>query len=145
MDIIQELYATQLAQLQEMGFFNPQENIQALVATAGNVHAPVARLLGNPEEEAENPTNICSSKWGERSTSTSIAVLSGTSGASFRAPLFKSIPEFFGSAVLTETRLSMSNPTWSPSGSLKTKSLFVSNSIAMNFPMDVCAALTRPK
>jgi len=44
----EELYATQLTQLQEMGFFDTQENIRALVATAGNVHAAVERLLGNP-------------------------------------------------------------------------------------------------
>ncbi|KAI3519100.1 hypothetical protein L1887_08125 [Cichorium endivia] len=43
----EELYATQLAQLQEMGFFDTGENIQALRATAGNVHAAVERLLGN--------------------------------------------------------------------------------------------------
>ncbi|KAL5562352.1 hypothetical protein UlMin_032099 [Ulmus minor] len=44
----EELYATQLSQLQEMGFFDTQENIQALRATSGNVHAAVERLLGNP-------------------------------------------------------------------------------------------------
>nr|GLL19088.1 ubiquitin domain-containing protein DSK2b-like isoform X1 [Ipomoea trifida] len=44
----EELYASQLAQLQEMGFFDTQENIRALIATAGNVHAAVERLLGNP-------------------------------------------------------------------------------------------------
>lgn len=43
----EELYATQLAQLQEMGFFDMRENLQALTATAGNVHAAVERLLGN--------------------------------------------------------------------------------------------------
>ncbi|OMO92019.1 hypothetical protein COLO4_17934 [Corchorus olitorius] len=43
----EELYATQLSQLQEMGFFDTQENIRALRATAGNVHAAVERLLGN--------------------------------------------------------------------------------------------------
>jgi ubiquilin len=43
----EELYATQLAQLQEMGFFDTQENVRALAATAGNVHAAVERLLGN--------------------------------------------------------------------------------------------------
>ncbi|XP_052196713.1 ubiquitin domain-containing protein DSK2b-like isoform X2 [Diospyros lotus] len=43
----EELYATQLSQLQEMGFFDTQENIRALVATAGNVHAAVERLLGS--------------------------------------------------------------------------------------------------
>ncbi|CAN4109784.1 unnamed protein product [Withania somnifera] len=42
----EELYATQLTQLQEMGFFDTQENIRALTATAGNVHAAVERLLG---------------------------------------------------------------------------------------------------
>ncbi|XP_057501119.1 ubiquitin domain-containing protein DSK2a-like isoform X2 [Actinidia eriantha] len=44
----EELYATQLQQLQEMGFFDTQENIRALRATSGNVHAAVERLLGNP-------------------------------------------------------------------------------------------------
>ncbi|KAL9231901.1 hypothetical protein vseg_007062 [Gypsophila vaccaria] len=43
----EELYATQLTQLQEMGFFDQQENIRALQATRGNVHAAVERLLGN--------------------------------------------------------------------------------------------------
>jgi len=44
---LEELYATQLTQLREMGFIDNAENIQALVATAGNVHAAVERLLGN--------------------------------------------------------------------------------------------------
>ncbi|GMP96318.1 hypothetical protein CsSME_00045011 [Camellia sinensis var. sinensis] len=44
----EELYATQLSQLQEMGFFDTQENIRAPRATSGNVHAAVERLLGNP-------------------------------------------------------------------------------------------------
>ncbi|XP_030522824.1 ubiquitin domain-containing protein DSK2b-like isoform X1 [Rhodamnia argentea] len=44
----EELYATQLSQLQEMGFYDMQENIRALRATSGNVHAAVERLLGNP-------------------------------------------------------------------------------------------------
>ncbi|XP_039055051.1 ubiquitin domain-containing protein DSK2b-like [Hibiscus syriacus] len=44
----EELYATQLSQLQEMGFYDTQENIRALRATSGNVHAAVERLLGNP-------------------------------------------------------------------------------------------------
>eukprot|EP00262_Sarcandra_glabra_P021397 TRINITY_DN903_c0_g2_i1.p1 TRINITY_DN903_c0_g2~~TRINITY_DN903_c0_g2_i1.p1 ORF type:complete len:538 (+),score=90.90 TRINITY_DN903_c0_g2_i1:224-1837(+) len=43
----EQLYATQLSQLQEMGFLNTQENIQALSATAGNVHAAVEHLLRN--------------------------------------------------------------------------------------------------
>ncbi|KAJ8550150.1 hypothetical protein K7X08_033857 [Anisodus acutangulus] len=43
----EELYATQVTQLQEMGFFDTQENIRALIATAGNVHTAVERLLGN--------------------------------------------------------------------------------------------------
>ncbi|XP_059282685.1 ubiquitin domain-containing protein DSK2b-like [Lycium ferocissimum] len=42
----EELYATQLTQLQEMGFFDTQET-HFLTATAGNVHAAVERLLGN--------------------------------------------------------------------------------------------------
>ncbi|KAG4401674.1 hypothetical protein GLYMA_02G041700v4 [Glycine max] len=43
----EQLYASQLSQLQEMGFFDSQENIRALIATSGNVHAAVERLLGN--------------------------------------------------------------------------------------------------
>ncbi|GMJ00642.1 hypothetical protein like AT2G17200 [Hibiscus trionum] len=43
----EELYATQLSQLREMGFYDTQENIRALRATSGNVHAAVERLLGN--------------------------------------------------------------------------------------------------
>ncbi|CAI9765423.1 unnamed protein product [Fraxinus pennsylvanica] len=43
----EELYATQLSQLQEMGFFDTQENIRALRAASGNVHTAVERLLGN--------------------------------------------------------------------------------------------------
>ncbi|XP_008781291.2 ubiquitin domain-containing protein DSK2a-like [Phoenix dactylifera] len=43
----EQLYATQLSQLQEMGFCDTQENIRALSATAGNVHAAVERLLRN--------------------------------------------------------------------------------------------------
>ncbi|KAL8142566.1 hypothetical protein V2J09_015598 [Rumex salicifolius] len=43
----EELYATQLSQLQEMGFFDTQENIRALRATSGNVHAAVEFLLGS--------------------------------------------------------------------------------------------------
>ncbi|KAL0396935.1 UNVERIFIED_CONTAM: Ubiquitin domain-containing protein DSK2b [Sesamum calycinum] len=43
----EELYASQLSQLREMGFIDSQENIRALIATAGNVHAAVERLLGN--------------------------------------------------------------------------------------------------
>ncbi|GER50199.1 ubiquitin family protein [Striga asiatica] len=46
----EELYASQLSQLQEMGFYDTQENIRALRATSGNVHAAVERLLGNPGE-----------------------------------------------------------------------------------------------
>ncbi|GER50200.1 ubiquitin 1 [Striga asiatica] len=43
----EELYAIQLSQLQEMGFIDNQENIIALRATSGNVHAAGERLLGN--------------------------------------------------------------------------------------------------
>ncbi|KAL0686841.1 hypothetical protein Bca4012_086518 [Brassica carinata] len=43
----QELYATQLLQLEEMGFFDRAENIRALRATNGNVNAAVERLLGS--------------------------------------------------------------------------------------------------
>ncbi|XP_051183458.1 ubiquitin domain-containing protein DSK2a [Lolium perenne] len=43
----EERFATQLAQLQEMGFFDTQENIRALTATYGDVNAAVERLLQN--------------------------------------------------------------------------------------------------
>lgn len=40
-----QLYATQLEQLQAMGFYDEQQNITALQATGGNVSAAVERLL----------------------------------------------------------------------------------------------------
>ncbi|KAK9010957.1 hypothetical protein V6N11_043819 [Hibiscus sabdariffa] len=43
----EERYARQLLQLQEMGFIDTRENIQALIGSAGNVHAAVEWLLGN--------------------------------------------------------------------------------------------------
>ncbi|CAN7108423.1 unnamed protein product [Brassica rapa subsp. narinosa] len=43
----EERYATQLQQLEEMGFFDRAENIRALRATNGNVNAAVERLLGS--------------------------------------------------------------------------------------------------
>eukprot|EP01139_Manchomonas_bermudensis_P009785 Amastigsp_a339551_9.p2 type:complete len:121 gc:universal Amastigsp_a339551_9:36-398(+) len=39
-------YQEQLQQLSDMGFFDPEENLTALIATGGNVHAAVNRLLG---------------------------------------------------------------------------------------------------
>jgi ubiquilin len=41
----EEAYATQLQQLQDMGFFSREENIRALVACGGNVQAAIERLL----------------------------------------------------------------------------------------------------
>lgn len=41
----EEVYATQLEQLRDMGFFDQAENLRALNATGGNVHAAVERLL----------------------------------------------------------------------------------------------------
>ncbi|XP_064953880.1 ubiquitin domain-containing protein DSK2a-like isoform X1 [Musa acuminata AAA Group] len=43
----EERYATQLSQLQEMGFLDTPANIRALSATSGNVHAAVDWLLRN--------------------------------------------------------------------------------------------------
>lgn len=40
-------FQTQLVQLNEMGFFDPDENIRALTATNGNVSAAVELLLRN--------------------------------------------------------------------------------------------------
>lgn len=41
----EELYASQLVQLADMGFSNREQNLRALQATQGNVHAAVERLL----------------------------------------------------------------------------------------------------
>lgn len=38
-------FQSQLTQLNDMGFFDPEENIRALLATGGNVNAAVERLL----------------------------------------------------------------------------------------------------
>ncbi|OMH81941.1 Ubiquitin domain-containing protein DSK2 [Zancudomyces culisetae] len=43
----EERYATQLQALTEMGFWDTEKNIRALVATGGNVHAAVDYLLRN--------------------------------------------------------------------------------------------------
>ncbi|KAJ8501357.1 hypothetical protein OPV22_011909 [Ensete ventricosum] len=43
----EERYATQLSQLQEMGFLDTPANIRALSATSGNVHAAVDWILRN--------------------------------------------------------------------------------------------------
>ncbi|KAL6776129.1 hypothetical protein ACKKBG_A19945 [Auxenochlorella protothecoides x Auxenochlorella symbiontica] len=40
-------YATQLQQLQDMGFYDRETNLRALVASSGNVHAAVERLLAS--------------------------------------------------------------------------------------------------
>ncbi|CAK9199506.1 unnamed protein product [Sphagnum troendelagicum] len=45
----EQLYASQLLWLQEMGFLDTQENVRALIAVGGNVNAAVNRLLGNLE------------------------------------------------------------------------------------------------
>ena len=40
-----QVYASQLTQLSDMGFSNREQNIRALQATSGNVHAAVERIL----------------------------------------------------------------------------------------------------
>jgi ubiquilin len=42
-----ERYASQLRQLYDMGFSDEQANLQALVATGGNLNAAVERLLSS--------------------------------------------------------------------------------------------------
>ena len=42
----EERFRSQLEQLREMGFYDPQANINALIATNGNVNAALERLLG---------------------------------------------------------------------------------------------------
>ena len=44
----EEVYATQLQQLREMGFFSQQENIRALQSSRGNVEAAVEILFSRP-------------------------------------------------------------------------------------------------
>ena len=41
-------FATQLRQLQDMGFYNPVENVQALQMTGGNVEAALEWLFSRP-------------------------------------------------------------------------------------------------
>ena len=44
----EERFATQLVQLQEMGFYDASENIRALTMTNGNVEAAVEWLFSHP-------------------------------------------------------------------------------------------------
>ncbi|KAJ9079811.1 hypothetical protein DSO57_1031740 [Entomophthora muscae] len=44
----EERFQVQLQQLNDMGFYDAQKNIRALLATGGNVHAAVEYLFGNP-------------------------------------------------------------------------------------------------
>ncbi len=44
----EQLYATQLQQLRDMGFYSAAENIRALQITRGNVEAAVEWLLSHP-------------------------------------------------------------------------------------------------
>jgi hypothetical protein len=50
----EQLYASQLSRLQEMGFVDTQENVRALIAVGGNVNAAVNRLLGNLDYNHHN-------------------------------------------------------------------------------------------
>lgn len=42
----EERFQVQLQQLQDMGFTNGAQNVRALLATAGNVHAAIEYILG---------------------------------------------------------------------------------------------------
>lgn len=42
----EERFQVQLQQLQDMGFSNAQQNVRALLATGGNVHAAIEYILG---------------------------------------------------------------------------------------------------
>ncbi|KAI0311883.1 hypothetical protein OF83DRAFT_710554 [Amylostereum chailletii] len=42
----EERFQVQLQQLQDMGFTNAQQNVRALLATAGNVHSAIEYILG---------------------------------------------------------------------------------------------------
>ena len=43
----EEAYASQLQQLQDMGFYDRDANLRALVAAGGNVNVAVERLLAS--------------------------------------------------------------------------------------------------
>lgn len=42
----EERFQVQLQQLQDMGFTNAAQNVRALLATGGNVHAAIEYILG---------------------------------------------------------------------------------------------------
>ncbi|KAL7646691.1 UNVERIFIED_CONTAM: hypothetical protein RMT77_001944 [Armadillidium vulgare] len=48
----EQLYASQLEQLTAMGFINREANLQALIATLGDVNAAVERLLARPDPQS---------------------------------------------------------------------------------------------
>lgn len=48
----EQLYASQLDQLAAMGFINREANIQALIATFGDVNAAVERLLARLDPQS---------------------------------------------------------------------------------------------
>lgn len=50
----EERYRSQLEQLSSMGFLNHEANIQALIATFGDVNAAVERLLGNGQLQPQS-------------------------------------------------------------------------------------------
>ncbi|KAF7809592.1 ubiquitin domain-containing protein DSK2a-like isoform X1 [Senna tora] len=77
----EQLYATQLSQLQEMGFFDTQENIRALMATSGNVHAAVERLLGNSAMQKHNPSRESTTKTPSSSPPMEVEGSSGGGGS----------------------------------------------------------------
>ena len=56
-----EKYASQLQQMKDMGFINEQANLQALIATNGNVEAAVERLLSMIGWAFQLIINHCSS------------------------------------------------------------------------------------
>ena len=44
----EEMYASQLAQMKDMGFFDEAQNIRVLQQCMGNVSAAIERLLAGP-------------------------------------------------------------------------------------------------
>jgi len=50
----EERYSNQLDQLSGMGFMNREANLQALIATFGDVNAAVERLLSNNQNMSQS-------------------------------------------------------------------------------------------
>ncbi|XP_044116165.1 ubiquilin-3-like [Neovison vison] len=62
--LIEGCYQQELEHLKAMGFANRDANLQALMATGGDIHAAIERLLGEPEAQVP-PVNAHSGEGGK--------------------------------------------------------------------------------